>query len=154
MGKAYTQSLLLFVYQATARELASALNRAGHAAIRPKHGAVFANIGADGTRATELAQRARMGKAAMGELVDELERLGYITRRPDPHDRRAKLVVPTAAALQVTALVHRFNRDLETRLRRVLGREAYESLRASLVQLAGRNDLQPRIPPGARQAKA
>ena len=29
----------------------------------------------------------------MGELVDELESLGYVVRRPDPRDRRAKLIV-------------------------------------------------------------
>jgi DNA-binding MarR family transcriptional regulator len=29
----------------------------------------------------------------MGELVDALESLGYVVRRPDPRDRRAKLIV-------------------------------------------------------------
>ena len=32
--------------------------------------------------------------------LDELERAGFITRRPDPHDRRARVVAPTAAGLQ------------------------------------------------------
>ena len=32
---------------------------------------------------------------AMGELVDELEELGYAVRRPDPTDRRAKLIILT-----------------------------------------------------------
>ena len=31
----------------------------------------------------------------MGELVDELEELGYVVRRPDPTDRRAKLIILT-----------------------------------------------------------
>src|SRR5579884_4239839 len=102
-----------------------------HPAISPKHGAVFANLDREGTRPTVLAQRAGMGKAAMGELVDELERLGYVERRPDPHDRRAKLVVPTPAALEVTRLVHAFNRKLEARYRRRLGKQAYDALRRS-----------------------
>jgi DNA-binding MarR family transcriptional regulator len=34
---------------------------------------------------------------AMGELVDHLERLGYVRRVPNRRDRRAKLIVPTAA---------------------------------------------------------
>jgi DNA-binding MarR family transcriptional regulator len=154
MARAYTQSLLLFAYQATARELTDALQRAGHTAIRPKHGAVFANLDAQGTRATDLAQRAGIGKAAMGELIDELERLGYVARRPDANDRRAKRVVPSAAALQVTERVHRYNRELEARYRRVLGHRAYESLRASLLRLAGRDDVQPRIPPNAKPARS
>jgi DNA-binding MarR family transcriptional regulator len=40
----------------------------------------------------------------MGELVDDLERLGYVERRADPGDGRAKLVMLTtkgeAAAAQ------------------------------------------------------
>ena len=145
MSKAYTQSLLLFAYQNSARELTHALHRGGHPAIRPKHGAVFANIEHGGIRATELAQRASMGKAAMGELVDELEQLGYVARRPDPQDRRAKLIVPTAAALEVTRLVHQFNKGLEARYRSMLGTRAYESLRKSLLSLSGHDEVQPRI---------
>jgi DNA-binding MarR family transcriptional regulator len=141
----YTQSLLLFAYRHSARELTEYLHLQGHAAIRPKHGAVFENLDREGTRPTVLAQRAGMGKAALGELVDELERLGYVERRPDPHDRRAKLVVPTAAALEVTRLVHAFNRRLEARYRRLLGKQAYDALRHALITLAGRYDVQPRI---------
>ena len=145
MGDPYTQSLLLYAYQATARELVRWLRRHGHAAIRPKHGAVFANLDREGTRATVLAERAGIGKAAMGELVDELERLGYVERRPDPEDRRAKLVVPTPAALAVTGLVHAFNKGLEARYRRLLGARAYASLRASLRTIAPEGVMQPRI---------
>jgi DNA-binding MarR family transcriptional regulator len=81
----------------------------------------------------------------MGELIDELERLGYVERRPDPGDRRAKLVVPTPAALEVTRLVHAFNRTLEARYRRRLGKQAYDAFRRSLLTLSDRDDLQPRI---------
>ncbi|MGE5147484.1 MAG: MarR family winged helix-turn-helix transcriptional regulator [Candidatus Eiseniibacteriota bacterium] len=145
MAAPYTQSLLLYAYQASARELVRALRDHGHDAIRPKHGAVFANIDREGTRATTLATRAGMGKAAMGELVDELERLGYVERRPDPSDRRAKLIVPTTLALQVTRLVHAFNRRLEARYRRKLGAKAYESMRTSLGAIAPSGYRQPRI---------
>ncbi|RDI76046.1 MarR family [Gaiella occulta] len=145
MAGAYTQSLLLYAYQGSARELTEALRERGHPAIRPKHGAVFANVEREGTRATTLAERAGIGKAAMGELIDELQALGYVERRPDPSDRRAKLVVPTARALEVSAIVHEVNRSLERRYRRALGREAYASLRSSLRLLAGRDERQPRI---------
>lgn len=145
MAVPYTQSLLLYAYQATARELVATLRTNGHGAIRPKHGAVFANIDREGTRATTLAERAGMGKAAMGELIDELERLGYVARRPDASDRRAKLVVPRPAALEVTHLVHAFNRRLEARYRRMLGPKAYNSLRASLRLIAPKGERQPRI---------
>lgn len=143
----YTQSLLLYAYQASARGLVRALRDAGHGHIRPKHGAVFANLDPEGTRASVLAERAGMGKPAMGELIDELERLGYIRRRGDPSDRRAKLIVPTGAARDVTDRVHRFNRALEEEYRRRLGEQAYDALRAALLELSPSSAMQPRMPP-------
>ncbi len=45
-----------------------------------------------GSRLTELAERAQTSKQAMGQLVDVLERGGYVERVPDPLDRRAKQI--------------------------------------------------------------
>jgi len=89
----------------TADLLGRAWSRLGHQIVagvsgagypqRPAHSGVFAHIDLDGTRLTDLATRANMTPQAMGELVDDLERLGYVRRLPDPGDRRAKLIVPT-----------------------------------------------------------
>lgn len=152
MDSPYTQSLLLYAYQASAGVLVQMLRERGHAAIKPKHGAVFANIDLKGTRPSVLAKRAGIGKAAMGELVDELERLGYVQRRIDPDDRRARLVVPTAAARSVTQIVHEFNEALEARYREILGPPAYESLRSSLRAICPKDDPQPRMPPLPRDS--
>ncbi|HRD59438.1 MAG TPA: MarR family transcriptional regulator, partial [Nocardioides sp.] len=62
---------------------------------KPKHSAVFAQISLEGSRLTELAQKANMTPQSMAEIVDELVELGYVVRRPDPADRRAKLIVLT-----------------------------------------------------------
>lgn len=60
------------------------------------HSAVFAHIDlARGSRLTDLAAKANMTPQAPGELVDDLERLGYVERLPDPSDRRAKLIALT-----------------------------------------------------------
>jgi DNA-binding MarR family transcriptional regulator len=145
-ARAYTQSLLLAAYRQTANELLDALRAAGHERIRHKHGAVFANLDPDGTRPSVLADRARMTRGAMGELIDELERLGYVRRTPDPADRRAKLIVATDAAREVTAVVVRVNEAIERRYRRELGTESYQTLRTALERLAGDKALvQPRI---------
>jgi DNA-binding MarR family transcriptional regulator len=136
----------LAAYQASARELLNTLHAAGHDRVRHKHGAVFANLDPDGTRPSTLADRAGMTRGAMGELVDELERLDYVRRIPDPGDRRAKLVVATAAARDVTAIVVAVNEKHERRYRRELGTTTYGALRAALRQLAGDRALpQPRI---------
>jgi DNA-binding MarR family transcriptional regulator len=60
--------------------------------IRPGHGCVFGNIDADGSRLTDMAERARMTKQSVGEVTTDLERRGYVERRPDPTDGRVKII--------------------------------------------------------------
>ncbi len=64
----------------------------GHGAVRPAHGAVFQYLDDTGTTVSRLAERARMTKQAMAELVAHLERHGYVERVPDPQDRRSLIV--------------------------------------------------------------
>src|SRR5713101_1932960 len=81
-------------------ELFTRLGENGHGHLRPRHAAVLAYLDEDGIRATELARLSRQQKQVVGRIVDELEELGYVERRPDPRDRRAKLVVPTQRGLE------------------------------------------------------
>ena len=73
-------------------ELHRRLAERGHPDVRPAHGYAFQAIGADGTTAGELGQRLNVTKQAAGQMVDELTRLGYVTREPDPDDGRRRLV--------------------------------------------------------------
>lgn len=63
---------------------------------RIAHLAIWGNVGVDGVRLTDLADRANLSMAACSELVNDLQRLGYLERLPDPTDGRAKLIHPTA----------------------------------------------------------
>ena len=54
---------------------------------------VFQRIAADGSRLTDLADQAQVSKQSAGVLVDQLERLRYVRRVPDPTDGRARLIV-------------------------------------------------------------
>lgn len=62
---------------------------------KPSHSAVFVHISPSSSRLTHLARGANVTLQAMGELVDELEDLGYVERHADPTDGRAKLIVLT-----------------------------------------------------------
>ena len=54
---------------------------------------VFQRLAPGGSRLTDLADQAQMTKQSAGVLVDQLERLGYVRRVPDPTDGRARLIV-------------------------------------------------------------
>lgn len=87
-------------------ELVQRLAALGYPGIRPAHSRVFENLDPEGTRLTELAERAQLTHPSMSELVGTLERLGYLERVPDPGDGRARLVRLTTEgrALQRVAL--------------------------------------------------
>jgi DNA-binding MarR family transcriptional regulator len=81
------------------RRAKGTLQARGHTELLPSHRVVFTSLGRNGTRLTVLAQQAGMTKQAMGQIVDDLEQLGYVERTPDPEDGRAKIVRFTAAGL-------------------------------------------------------
>ncbi len=82
------------------RRARSTLSTRGHTRLQPSHQVVLTSLGLEGSRLTALAHKAGMTKQAMGQIVDDLERLGYVERTPDPGDGRAKIVRFTAAGLE------------------------------------------------------
>jgi DNA-binding MarR family transcriptional regulator len=107
-----------------------------HPDVRRAHVAVFEMLDPGGSRVADLARRARMSRQAMGELVDDLQHLGYVQRRADPSDGRAKLVVLTekgqaAAAQGIAAVV-----ALEASWVTCLGDDTARLLREALVRLS------------------
>ena len=92
MGAGQLLVRLLYHYR---REAAVEAARLGYPDIRSPHMQVLAHISGRGIRLTELAERAHLSLAAASEFVTELEDLGYLERRPDRRDGRAKVIVPT-----------------------------------------------------------
>lgn len=80
------------VSQMLVEDLVQRLHAAGFPDVTPAYQAVFENIDRHGTRLTVLAARAEMTHPSMSELVNLLVRRGYVERRPDPSDGRARVV--------------------------------------------------------------
>ncbi len=113
---------LLFAVQ---RELFGTLAARGFGDLNPRHGAVLAYLDPAGVRATELSRLSGQHKQIVGTLVDELEALGYVERRPDPSDRRAKLIRPTARGLDQMRTADAIMADMQRRHAQRLGAEDY-----------------------------
>jgi DNA-binding MarR family transcriptional regulator len=74
-------------------------NLAARAQVSAAHVHITRHLAPQGARLTELAERAGMSKQAMGDLVDQCEAWGLVTRDADPRDRRARIVKFTEAGL-------------------------------------------------------
>ncbi|MET8260475.1 MarR family winged helix-turn-helix transcriptional regulator [Micromonospora sp. NPDC005553] len=116
-------------------ELFETLAEQGHPDVRPRHGSVLAFLDRDGTRATEVAQRSGQHKQIVGTIVDELVNLGYVSREPDPRDRRAKLVVPTAHGLDEISRARAILAAIERRHEQTFGAEGFAEFKAALQRI-------------------
>src|SRR3954468_18136484 len=110
-------------------ELFTKLADAGYDDLHPRHGSVLAYLDEDGIRATELARLSGRHKQIIGRMVDELEELGYVERRPDPADRRAKLIFPTERGLDQVLLGDQIVADIEERHAGEVGSKTYAQFR-------------------------
>jgi DNA-binding MarR family transcriptional regulator len=107
--------------------------------LRPAHFIVFQliELPPGGSRLTELADRARMTKPSMLELVDGLEQRGYVERTPDASDRRAKIIRLTPRGLAAFEGGFHAVNDLQADWARRLGDDRFELLFTLLQDLNG-----------------
>jgi DNA-binding MarR family transcriptional regulator len=92
-------------------------------------------IGPEGTRLTELAEQAQITKQTAGFLVDQLEKAGYVTRVPDPTDRRARLVRGAAKAWAAKEVADAVVAEVEKEWEEHLGKRRMKQLREALTLL-------------------
>lgn len=84
---------------------------------------------------TRLAERLGIGRAAMGSVIDSLEKRGLVERNPDPDDRRVWLVDLTAAGKEMVQQVTERDLVLRKELRAGISREDRSKLAEVLVAL-------------------
>jgi DNA-binding MarR family transcriptional regulator len=111
------------------------LAAAGYADVRASHDCVFRHLTPEGVRLRDLAASSQLSAPAIGEHVDELERLGYVERVPDPSDRRAKLIRPTERGAAFMGAAYQALAEIEREWANSVGRDALARLRHGLMEV-------------------
>ena len=119
------------------RKIYERLVERGYPDIRPSHSQVFANLGLGAVRVTELAERARVTQQAMGKMLKELERLGYVARDTDDADRRARVIRMTQKGIDMTAVCLEIVNQLYTEYAEKIGHRRLEELEERLREAVG-----------------
>jgi len=127
--------LLRLAYQHYSHDIDAALRDAGFGDIRPGAANVFPFVTPDGITVSRLAELARVRKQSMAQAVDQLERSGYVERRPNPDDQRSQLVFLTARGRSVPVVTHAAADRVEQRWAELVSPAELESLRAALERL-------------------
>ena len=133
--------LLRLAHQQWTQAVDAALDEAGFGDIRPPHANVFTFVPSDGIQVSELTKLARVRKQTMAQAVEELEALGYVERRPDPNDRRARLVFLTERGKKIRPIAVAAGKQVDARWVGLTSKQTIADLRSSLTELLTR--LQP-----------
>lgn len=123
--------------------LVTRLREAGFVGLTATHGRVFPFIERDGSRVADMARRAGVTKQTMAEFVALLEQQGYVERRPDPSDQRAKLVALTPLGADVVRVAAAAIHEAEQRWEAAIGAAAMANLREMLAQAPPPNPATP-----------
>jgi len=98
-------------------------NLCARGTLTAAHTHITRHLALQGSRLTELAQRAGVSKQAMGKLVDQCEAWALVQREADPGDARARRVVFTASGLAWLQAFKEAVRQAESELRDAVGAE-------------------------------
>ena len=124
---------------ANERALARAASDPARPPVRAAHTALFPHLDFEGIRLTDLAARVGVTKQAVGQLVDDLARLGMVERVGDPADRRAKRVRFSrrghAALLHGLGILREVEETLAAEVGRRRMRELHETLKLVVTTL-------------------
>jgi DNA-binding MarR family transcriptional regulator len=124
-------------------------NLAARGQVSAAHVHITRHVALQGSRLTDLARQAGMTKQAMGDLVDQCEAWGLVTREPDPRDARGRMVRFTPAGL---AWLHAFQdavAQAESEFRQEVGDEVATVVQLGLEAYAGAWGATP-APPAKR----
>jgi len=108
----------------------------GHHWYAEARSSIIPYLDREGTRQGVLVQRMGLSKQAVQQLVDDLEREGIVERRPDPTDRRGKIVAFTAKGLKAQSDANDVKRRVEARYKAKLGKADFDTLDSLLRRIS------------------
>lgn len=120
-----------YIYQA----LIESLTKKGFKGLKPNFSQVMGMITPEGGRIQHISSVIGVSKQAIAVIATELEQLNYLTREPDPHDKRQIILRLSSLGQQLlnesTACVN----AVELRLRTILSAQESKILTESMAAL-------------------
>lgn len=93
-------------------------------------------LSGEGRNQNELARQIGIEGPTLVRLLDDLEQASLVARRPDPNDRRAKLIVATDAGRDLAEILVRETKDVRGDYVSPLSDEEIKTLTKLLEKLA------------------
>jgi MarR family transcriptional regulator for hemolysin len=134
--------LLGLAYQGFVGELNAHMRASGFHDAGPSFGYVFRALLAErmeSMTASQLAARLRITPQGAAKIVEDMISTGYVERRDDPSDRRARRLHLSDRGRRALATARRFHADYERRLAETYGASRVAVLREVLTAIVDRD---------------
>jgi len=141
--------LLLGGFRVLAESGAAELAALGHPDVRPAHDFALRSIAAGAESASELARRMSVTKQAAAKTIAVLEEREYVTREPDPGDRRRTRLRVTLRGEELLRHGDEVFDGLRHQWEKQVGVAAVRDLEAALLALVGSRSIRFDTPGGA-----
>jgi DNA-binding MarR family transcriptional regulator len=115
-------------------DMVSTANKRPGPRLTYAHNAVFSTLQVEGSSASDMAAVAGITRQSMGEIIRGLVDQGVVEMRPDPEDKRAKIVAYTPLGMELVSAGFQHIIDLERRFAEEFG-EDYETARRVLTRV-------------------
>jgi len=119
----------------------------GYGGLRPSFGPFFSLLWTEGRPLTAIAGQLAISKQACSQLANLAEEAGYLERKPDPQDRRAKLVMLTPRGRKLSAQGVQIILESESEYAELVGQTSYRRFTASLAALYRGLGIQSQVDP-------
>jgi len=130
-------ALLRFAWENVRGKIYAGVCRDGFGDLNPAHVAIFRYEGLEGKRPSQLTEQMQITKQSIHDLLRHLEDCDYIEFRPDPNDKRARLISLTVRGRKLGAAVQKYADAAEFELEQQLGSKRFREFLATLQIIAG-----------------
>ena len=107
----------------------------GHSALRINYEPYIAIIGTNGARLSDIADLLGISRQAANQTANQIEAAGYIERKADPSDGRAKLLIATRQGLRLRKDGAREAARLQAQMIKIAGHQAINATIGTLGRL-------------------
>lgn len=112
--------------------LRAAFAAAGLDGLRPAQAVALVPLAGGALHASDLADRLRVSRQAVGQAIRALEAHGYVERSPDNADARALLITLTSRGREALRVMRANSLAVEAHWEKVLGRQRLTDLRETV----------------------
>lgn len=127
--------LLGQAYQAFVQDMHAELAARGHRVLGASYGYVLRSLAETALTASQLGERLGITAQGAAKVVDEMVKHGYVERRADPADKRAKLLHLSDRGRDMLDTVRAVHAEYERALIEKVGADQVATVRAVLGEI-------------------